>query len=115
MGFSASRKCHFLKKNFIRKGNQVKLFEQPIQKQVQQPISPGQPAQPQMSPQVMKKQAEMNKRAQTMDALKKQMQGQLARSDQIAISGAPANPDAGPLPSKFTPPPPGKLFIDYVF
>ena len=50
-----------------------------------------------------------------MDALKKQMQGQLARSDQIAISGAPANPDAGPLPSKFTPPPPGKLFIDYVF
>ena len=40
---------------------------------------------------------------------------QLARSDQITIPGAPANPDAGPVPDKFTPPPPEKLYIDYTF
>lgn len=49
-----------------------------------------------------------------LDALRDRMQGQLARSDQVALNGTPPNADAGPLPSSFKDPT-GKLFIDYDF
>jgi beta-lactamase superfamily II metal-dependent hydrolase len=49
-----------------------------------------------------------------LNALRGRMQGQLARSDQVAVSSAPANAAAGPLPTKFTEPM-GTLFIDYDF
>jgi hypothetical protein len=38
------------------------------------------------------------------------MQGQLARSDQVAVAGAPANQDAGQVPKDFKSS--GQLFID---
>jgi hypothetical protein len=54
-------------------------------------------------------------RAPLLDALRGRMNDQLARSDQVAISGEQqANPDAGALPSSFTAPT-HKLFIDYNF
>ena len=50
-----------------------------------------------------------------LDALRKRMNDQLARSDQVAVSDAEqANPDAGTLPSAFTAPT-HKLYIDYNF
>jgi hypothetical protein len=49
-----------------------------------------------------------------LKALRERMQDQLARSDQIAANGAPAEPEAGPLPGKFDGSN-GKLFIDYNF
>jgi beta-lactamase superfamily II metal-dependent hydrolase len=50
-----------------------------------------------------------------LDALRKRMNDQLARSDQVAISNdEQANPGAGVLPSAFTTPT-HKLFIDYSF
>jgi hypothetical protein len=50
-----------------------------------------------------------------LDALRKRMNDQLARSDQVAASDAEqANPDAGTLPSAFTAPT-HKLYIDYNF
>jgi beta-lactamase superfamily II metal-dependent hydrolase len=45
-------------------------------------------------------------------ALRERMNGELARSDQVAVDAQPANPDAGVLPSLFKAPT-GKLFIDY--
>lgn len=45
-------------------------------------------------------------------ALRERMNGELARSDQVAVDAQPANPDAGLLPSLFKAPT-GKLFIDY--
>lgn len=49
-----------------------------------------------------------------LDALRQRMEGQLARSDQVAASSSvPANPDAGLLPSLFTQSPTRMLFIDY--
>jgi beta-lactamase superfamily II metal-dependent hydrolase len=54
-------------------------------------------------------------RVPLLDALRKRMNDQLARSDQVAISDEEeANPDAGALPSAFTAPT-HKLFIDYNF
>jgi hypothetical protein len=48
-----------------------------------------------------------------LDALSAKMNGQLARSDQVAATNnVPANKDAGPLPSSFKDPT-GMLFIDY--
>jgi len=50
-----------------------------------------------------------------LQALRGRMNGQLARSDQVAISNdEKENPDAGQLPSLFKKPT-GKLFIDYEF
>jgi hypothetical protein len=49
-----------------------------------------------------------------LQALRDRMEDQLARSDQVAVSGAPANPKAGQLPKKFDGSN-GKLFIDYNF
>jgi beta-lactamase superfamily II metal-dependent hydrolase len=49
-----------------------------------------------------------------LKALSQRMQGQLARSDQVAVDDVPPNKDAGPLPDKFREPT-GKLFIDYNF
>jgi hypothetical protein len=49
-----------------------------------------------------------------LQALATRMNGQLARSDQVAVDETPANAEAGPLPQKFTDPT-GKLFIDYEF
>jgi beta-lactamase superfamily II metal-dependent hydrolase len=49
-----------------------------------------------------------------LQALGARMNGQLARSDQVAAKGEPANDAAGPLPAKFTGPT-GTLFIDYQF
>jgi beta-lactamase superfamily II metal-dependent hydrolase len=49
-----------------------------------------------------------------LQALGARMNGQLARSDQVATKDVPANADAGPLPNKFTDPT-GTLFIDYEF
>jgi hypothetical protein len=54
-------------------------------------------------------------RAPLLDALRRRMNDQLARSDQVAISNdVQANPDAGELPSAFTAPT-HRLFIDYNF
>ncbi|MET0676652.1 MAG: MBL fold metallo-hydrolase [Bradyrhizobium sp.] len=54
-------------------------------------------------------------RAPLLDALRKRMNDQLARSDQVAINDEEdANPDAGKLPSAFTAPT-HRLFIDYNF
>jgi hypothetical protein len=50
-----------------------------------------------------------------LQALNGRMQGQLARSDQVAVAGAPANPDAGPVPTGMGFESPGTLFIDYNF
>jgi hypothetical protein len=49
-----------------------------------------------------------------LKALRGRMQDQLARSDQIAANGVPAEPEAGQLPGKFDGSN-GKLFIDYNF
>jgi len=49
-----------------------------------------------------------------LQALRDRMQDQLARSDQVSVSGAPANPKAGPVPTKFDGSN-GTLFIDYNF
>jgi len=50
-----------------------------------------------------------------LQALRSRMNGQLARSDQVAIGPKEKeNPDAGPLPSLFKKPT-GTLFIDYEF
>jgi hypothetical protein len=50
-----------------------------------------------------------------MQALSKQMNGKLARSDQIAASDSkPADPRAGDLPANIFKSP-GKLFVDYNF
>ena len=49
-----------------------------------------------------------------LKALRERMQNQLARSDQIAANGVPAEPEAGALPGKFDGSN-GKLFIDYNF
>jgi beta-lactamase superfamily II metal-dependent hydrolase len=49
-----------------------------------------------------------------LQALSARMQGQLARSDQVAVGDTPPNSGAGPLPPKFKDPT-GKLFIDYEF
>jgi beta-lactamase superfamily II metal-dependent hydrolase len=49
-----------------------------------------------------------------LKALSLRMQGQLARSDQVAVDDEPPNQEAGPLPDKFKDPT-GKLFIDYNF
>jgi beta-lactamase superfamily II metal-dependent hydrolase len=49
-----------------------------------------------------------------LSALSTRMNGQLARSDQVAAGDAEANDEAGPLASLFRAPV-GKLFIDYVF
>jgi beta-lactamase superfamily II metal-dependent hydrolase len=49
-----------------------------------------------------------------LQALAARMNGQLARSDQVAVDNTPANEEAGPLPPKFTDPT-GRLFIDYEF
>ena len=51
-------------------------------------------------------------RAPLMQALSTQMKGKLARSDQVAVKGAPPNPDAGPLAQGFVAPT-KELFIDY--
>jgi beta-lactamase superfamily II metal-dependent hydrolase len=48
-----------------------------------------------------------------LQALSDRMQGQLARSDQVAVTGAPANQDAGQVPKDFKSS--GQLFIDYDF
>jgi hypothetical protein len=48
-----------------------------------------------------------------LQALSTRMQGKLARSDQVAVTGAPANLDAGELPADFKSS--GELFIDYMF
>jgi beta-lactamase superfamily II metal-dependent hydrolase len=49
-----------------------------------------------------------------LDALRARMDGQLARSDQVAASAeAPANAKAGILPSLFKQPPTRMLFVDY--
>ncbi len=50
-----------------------------------------------------------------LQALNERMQGQLARSDQVAVVGAPANPDAGTVPTGRGFESPGTLFIDYNF
>lgn len=50
-----------------------------------------------------------------LQALNGRMQGQLARSDQVAVAGEPANPDAGPVPTGSGFKSPGTLFIDYNF
>jgi beta-lactamase superfamily II metal-dependent hydrolase len=51
-----------------------------------------------------------------LQALSARMQGQLARSDQVAATAdEQANPDAGPVPTDFTAPPDKTLFIDYDF
>lgn len=49
-----------------------------------------------------------------LSALRTRMNGQLARSDQVAAGAAEANGEAGPLASLFKTPS-GQLFIDYVF
>ena len=49
-----------------------------------------------------------------LSALSTRMNGQLARSDQVAAGDAETNDEAGPLASLFKAPV-GKLFIDYVF
>jgi hypothetical protein len=49
-----------------------------------------------------------------LKALSDRMQGQLARSDQVAVGDVPPNAKAGPLPKDFKDPT-GKLFIDYDF
>ena len=55
-------------------------------------------------------------RAPLLQALSARMQGQLARSDQVAATAdEQANPDAGPVPTDFTAPPDKTLFIDYDF
>jgi beta-lactamase superfamily II metal-dependent hydrolase len=54
-------------------------------------------------------------RGPLLDALRKRMNDQLARSDQVAANDKEqANPDAGTLPRAFTTPT-HKLFIDYTF
>ena len=53
-------------------------------------------------------------RAPLLDALRRRMNDQLARSDQVAVSSEQANPDAGELPSAFSAPT-HQLFIDYNF
>jgi beta-lactamase superfamily II metal-dependent hydrolase len=53
-------------------------------------------------------------RGPLLQALGEKMDGQLARSDQVAVSSAPINPGAGLFPSKFKRPT-GTLFIDYEF
>lgn len=53
-------------------------------------------------------------RGPLLQALGERMDGQLARSDQVAVSSAPINPGAGLFPSKFKRPT-GTLFIDYEF
>ena len=52
-------------------------------------------------------------RAPLLQALNVRMKGQLARSDQVAVTGAPADPNAGPIPTDFKSS--GELFIDYNF
>jgi hypothetical protein len=49
-----------------------------------------------------------------LQALGARMNGQLARSDQVATKDEPANAEAGKLPDQFTDPT-GMLFIDYEF
>lgn len=48
-----------------------------------------------------------------LQALRGRMDDQLARSDQIAVTGKPADPKAGQVPTNFKTS--GKLFIDYNF
>ena len=49
-----------------------------------------------------------------LSALRARMNGQLARSDQVAAGVTKANSEAGPLASFFKAPS-GQLFIDYAF
>jgi hypothetical protein len=49
-----------------------------------------------------------------MQGLSKQMNGKLARSDQVTANGKAPNADAGPLPQAFKAPT-KELFIDYDF
>jgi beta-lactamase superfamily II metal-dependent hydrolase len=53
-------------------------------------------------------------RGPLLQALSERMDGQLARSDQVSVSGTPIDPAAGLFPSKFRRPT-GTLFIDYEF
>lgn len=53
-------------------------------------------------------------RAPLLDALRKRMNDQLARSDQVAAGTEEPAPDAGNVPTAFTAPK-GGLFIDYSF
>lgn len=50
-----------------------------------------------------------------MDALRGRMNGQLARSDQVATQQHDAETTAGALPNQFSRPATGELFIDYEF
>ncbi|MCA1397950.1 MBL fold metallo-hydrolase [Bradyrhizobium sp. BRP56] len=50
-----------------------------------------------------------------LDALRGRMEGQLARSDQVAAQETKAEKTAGELPDQFKIPATGKLFIDYEF
>jgi beta-lactamase superfamily II metal-dependent hydrolase len=52
-------------------------------------------------------------RAPLLQALGARMQNQLARSDQVAVTGAAAEASAGPVPTDFRSS--GELFIDYDF
>ncbi|MCC8966149.1 MBL fold metallo-hydrolase [Bradyrhizobium sp. Pear76] len=50
-----------------------------------------------------------------LDALRGRMEGQLARSDQVATQTSKAEKTAGELPDQFKIPATGELFIDYEF
>ena len=52
-------------------------------------------------------------RGPLVDALEKKTEQQLARSDMIAVDGAPVDTTLPPLPAVFKPAPDGKLYIDY--
>jgi hypothetical protein len=50
-----------------------------------------------------------------MQALSTQMNGKLARSDQVAVAGTAADSRAGNLPTNFFKSDDGKRFVDYDF
>ncbi|MGY3572958.1 MBL fold metallo-hydrolase [Bradyrhizobium sp. USDA 4504] len=54
-------------------------------------------------------------RGPLLDALRGRMEGQLARSDQVATQKTKAEKTAGELPDQFKIPATGELFIDYEF